>query len=172
MVFWLYGLSGSGKSTLALKMEAELHAKGILSVVLDGDEVRTGLSKDLGFSDSDRSENVRRVSEVAKILSSNGIVVVVSLITPLEKLRAAAREIIGADRFREVFVKSSYATCRKRDVKGLYAKAEEGRIASFTGQGSDFEEPKTPPFLIDTEKETEEISFRRLFDFMRDSIAL
>ena len=172
MVFWLYGLSGSGKSTLAVEMEKRLHKKGTHSVVLDGDNLRSGLNKDLSFSDHDRDENVRRVSEVAKLLSHNGIVVFVSLITPLRKFRENARRIIGDHYFQEVFVRASFGTCQKRDVKGLYAKAKEGLVPSFTGQGSDFEEPENEQFLIDSEKESEKTSSDKLFQFVLQSISL
>jgi adenylylsulfate kinase len=172
MVFWLYGLSGSGKSTMAVEMEKRLHEKGIHSVVLDGDNLRSGLNEDLSFSENDRRENIRRVSEVAKILSENGIIVFVSLITPLRAFRQSARTIIGDHYFQEVFVKASFNTCQQRDVKGLYAKASEGQVPSFTGQGSDFEEPEDKQFTIDSEKESEDISSEKLFQFVLDSISL
>jgi len=171
-VFWLYGLSGSGKSTMALKMEKRLHEKGIHSVVLDGDNLRSGLNQDLSFSEKDRRENIRRVSEVAKIFSANGLIVFVSLITPLREFRQSARTIIGDHYFQEVFVKASFNTCQERDVKGLYAKASDGLVPSFTGQGSDFEEPVDQQFIIDSEKESEDISSDKLFQFVLDSISL
>ena len=172
MVFWLYGLSGSGKSTMAVEMEKRLHEKGIHSVVLDGDNLRSGLNQDLSFSEKDRRENIRRVSEVAKIFSENGIIVFVSLITPLREFRQSARTIIGDDYFQEVFVKASFNTCQERDVKGLYAKASDGLVPSFTGQGSDFEEPVDQQFIIDSEKESEDVSSEKLFQFVLDSISL
>ena len=133
-VFWLYGLSGSGKSTLAIEMERRLHKQGYLSVVLDGDNLRSSLNKDLGFSDEDRKESVRRVSEVAKLLCENGLIVFVSLITPLKEFRDNARSIIGSENFKEIYIKASFETCLKRDVKGLYAKANQGLINSFIGK--------------------------------------
>ncbi len=172
MVFWLYGLSGSGKSTMAVEMERRLHKKNIHSVVLDGDNLRSGLNQDLSFSEKDRRENIRRVSEVAKIFSENGIIVFVSLITPLREFRQSARTIIGDDYFQEVFVKASFNTCQERDVKGLYAKASDGLVPSFTGQGSDFEEPVDQQFIIDSEKESEDVSSEKLFQFVLDSISL
>lgn len=172
MVFWLYGLSGSGKSTMVVEMERRLHKKNIHSVVLDGDNLRSGLNQDLSFSEQDRRENIRRVSEVAKIFSENGIIVFVSLITPLREFRQSARTIIGDDYFQEVFVKASFNTCQKRDVKGLYAKASDGLVPSFTGQGSDFEEPVDQQFIIDSEKESEDVSSEKLFQFVLDSISL
>ena len=172
MVFWLYGLSGSGKSTMVVEMERRLHKKNIHSVVLDGDNLRSGLNQDLSFSEKDRRENIRRVSEVAKIFSENGIIVFVSLITPLREFRQSARTIIGDDYFQEVFVKASFNTCQERDVKGLYAKASDGLVPSFTGQGSDFEEPVDQQFIIDSEKEREDVSSEKLFQFVLDSISL
>ena len=151
-VFWLYGLSGSGKTTAAAAFEHHLHDKGFLGVVLDGDNVRSGLNKDLGFSDEDRSENIRRIAEAAKLFVSNGIVTVVSFITPRERFRRMAREIVGLDDFFEVYLKASYETCESRDVKGLYAKANAGEIRDFTGRQSTFKEPENPWLVLDTEK--------------------
>jgi len=172
MVFWLYGLSGSGKSTLAVEMEKRLHQQGIHSVVLDGDNLRSGLNSDLGFSDEDRCENIRRVSEVAKLFAESGIIALVSLITPLREFRKNAKSIIGELDFHEVFIKASFNTCKERDVKGLYAKAEEGMVASFTGQGSEFEEPDTDCLIIDSEKESPEQSADRLLDFIKQAITI
>ena len=172
MVCWLYGLSGSGKSTLALEMEKRLHQQGIHSVVLDGDNLRSGLNSDLGFSDEDRGENIRRVSEMAKLFAESGIIVLVSLITPLREFRKNAKSIIGELDFHEVFVRASFNTCKERDVKGLYAKAEKGMVASFTGQGSEFEEPDTDCLIIDSEKESPEQSADRLLDFINQAISI
>ena len=172
MVFWLYGLSGSGKSTLAVEMEKRLHQQGIHSVVLDGDNLRSGLNSDLGFSDEDRCENIRRVSEMGKLFAESGIIALVSLITPLREFRKNAKSIIGELDFHEVFIKASFNTCKERDVKGLYAKAEEGMVASFTGQGSEFEEPDTDCLIIDSEKESPEQSADRLLDFIKQAISI
>lgn len=150
LVFWLYGLSGSGKSTIAAAVERKLHNEGRFAVILDGDNFRDGLNSDLGFSDDDRKENVRRVAEVAKMFSNQGVIVLVSVITPKNSLREQARRIIGQD-FREVFIKASYETCAKRDPKGLYAKVATGEIKQFTGKDSGFEEPAHPELQIDTE---------------------
>lgn len=162
-VFWLCGLSGSGKSTLAAGLERRLHEGDIASVVLDGDNLRSGLNKDLGFGDEARRENLRRVAEVAKLFARSGLVTIVSFITPREEFREAARAIVGEDDFREVYVKASYAVCEERDVKGLYAKAKAGEIPDFTGKGSAFEEPAEPWLTIDTEKTTPEESLEQLF---------
>ena len=150
VVLWLYGLSGSGKSTIANEVERVLHGEGRMTVILDGDNLRTGLNSNLGFSDDDRTENVRRVAETAKLLAGQGIIVLVSVITPLRRQRAAAREIIGPD-FHEIYVKADFDTCAERDPKGLYAKAKEGKIGQFTGKDSGFEEPEDPALLLDTQ---------------------
>jgi adenylylsulfate kinase len=149
-VLWMYGLSGSGKSTIAAALERNLHDAGRFVMVLDGDNFRHGLNSDLGFSDEDRRENVRRVAEVAKMLAHQSVIVVVSVITPKEALRTLAREIIG-DSFLEIFVRASYATCAERDPKGLYAKVAAGKIKQFTGKDSGFEEPEAADLVIDTE---------------------
>ena len=150
VVLWLYGLSGSGKSTIANEVERVLHGDGRMTVILDGDNLRTGLNANLGFSDDDRTENVRRVAETAKLLAGQGIIVFVSVITPQRRHRAAAREIIGPD-FHEVYVKADFDTCAERDPKGLYAKAREGKIGQFTGKDSGFEEPEKPSLVLDTQ---------------------
>ncbi|MEX1045253.1 MAG: adenylyl-sulfate kinase [Chthoniobacterales bacterium] len=150
IVLWLYGLSGSGKSTVVNEVERVLHAEGRMTVILDGDNLRTGLNGNLGFSDEDRTENVRRVAETAKLLAGQGVIVFVSVITPLRRHREAAGEILGAD-FHEVYVKADYATCAGRDPKGLYAKAGEGKIGQFTGKDSGFEEPEAAALVLDTQ---------------------
>ena len=149
-VVWLYGMSGSGKSTIANAAEKVLHQQGRMTTILDGDNLRTGLNQHLGFSDDDRRENIRRVAHVAKIFAQQGIVTLVSVITPRQELRDLARDIIGSD-YYEVFVKASYDLCEKRDVKGLYAKAATGEIENFTGKDSQFEEPTKPDLIIETE---------------------
>ena len=161
-VFWLYGLSGSGKSTLALLLEKYLFEKKIQNLVIDGDNVRSGLCQDLGFSIDDRKENVRRVSEMAKLMARNGFVVIVSLISPTKEIREYAKKIIGDDDFFEIFVKSSFEKCKQRDVKGLYAKLDRGKIESFTGKDSAFEEPTSPLLLLDTENTPLEASMTKL----------
>ncbi|MBU3666151.1 MAG: adenylyl-sulfate kinase [Chthoniobacterales bacterium] len=150
VVLWLFGLSGSGKSTIANDAERALHALGRMTVILDGDNLRTGLNSNLGFSDEERTENVRRVAETAKLLAGQGIIVFVSVITPLRRHRAAARQIIGPD-FHEIYVKADFGTCAQRDPKGLYAKAQEGKIGQFTGKDSGFEEPENPALVLDTQ---------------------
>ncbi len=141
LVLWMYGLSGSGKSTLANALERRLHAEGRFTQILDGDNIRTGLNRNLGFSDEDRAENIRRIAEVAKLFLYAGVVTLASFITPRRALRAAAREIVGPGDFIEVYVRAPYEVCAARDPKGLYARAEKGAVARFTGKDSAFEEP-------------------------------
>ena len=155
-VFWLFGLSGSGKSTLAIELERELLKRRFSSIVLDGDNLRSGLNNNLGFSDEDRTENIRRNGEVAKLFAEQGVITFVSLITPRRDLRALARETIGED-FVEIFVKADYGTCAARDPKGLYAKAEAGEIRQFTGKDSGFEEPgEEAELILDTDEHSAE----------------
>ena len=165
-VVWMCGLSGSGKSTLASALEKRLYAEGKLVYVLDGDNIRTGLNSGLGFSDEDRLENIRRIAEVSKLFADAGLVAINSFITPNASLRAMAREIIGKDDLIEVYVKASFETCMKRDVKGLYAKAEKGLVPQFTGKDSGFEDPEDSDLVIDTEAMTIEESLDKLFDFV------
>jgi len=152
-VFWLYGLSGSGKSTIASAFELELHRAGLLTQILDGDNVRTGLNSNLGFSDEDRAENIRRIAEVSKLYLNSGLITITSFICPTRRLRELARSVVGRDDFVEIFVKASFETCADRDPKGLYAKAKAGQIANFTGKDSAFEEPDPADgaLVLDTE---------------------
>lgn len=149
-VLWLYGMSGSGKSTIATEVERKLTESKRLVVVLDGDNLRSGLNADLGFTDEARDENVRRIAEVAKLFASQGIITLVSVITPLRRFRETAREIVGAD-FSEIYVKADFTTCAKRDPKGLYAKAAAGQVANFTGKDSSFEEPEKADLVLETQ---------------------
>ena len=164
-VLWMYGLSGSGKSTIAAAVERRLHAQGRFAVILDGDNFRNGLNSDLGFSDEDREENVRRVSEVAKMFASQGIIVIVSVITPKQALRDQARKIIGPI-FREIFIKASYETCAQRDPKGLYARARNGEITDFTGVSAPYEEPTDANLIVDTGEQTIDQSVLRVIDYI------
>mgnify|MGYP003636326974 CR=1 FL=1 len=153
MVVWLYGLSGSGKSTIAADLDRRLHEKGRLTAVLDGDNIRTGLNRNLGFSDEDRAENIRRIAEVAKLFARSGLVTLVSFITPKQTLRDQAKAIIGADDLLSVYVHASFETCAKRDPKGLYAKVAAGDVKQFTGKDSGFEIPTAEQvdLIVDTE---------------------
>lgn len=162
LVVWLYGLSGSGKSTLAIALERKLHERGVFTQILDGDNIRSGLNRNLGFSDEDRKENIRRIAEVAKLFATAGVVTLASFITPAAELREQAREIIGADDFLEVYVKASFDACAERDPKGLYAKVAAGEVKNFTGKDSAFEEPESPDLLIDTEGASIDESLQQL----------
>src|ERR1700677_584109 len=150
-VVWLYELSGSGKSTLATALENRLFAEGFVTTHLDGDNVRDGLNRGLGFTDADREENIRRVAEVSKLFVQSGVICLNSFITPRESLRQLAREIIGTENLLEIYVECSFETCQKRDVKGLYQKAQAGQVAHFTGQASAFEPPEHPHLTLNTE---------------------
>jgi adenylylsulfate kinase len=165
LVVWLYGLSGSGKSTLAIALERRLHEGGFATQLLDGDNIRTGLNRGLGFSDADRTENIRRIAEVAKLFAQAGVVTLCSFITPHRAHRDLSREIIGKPDLLEVYVKASFETCAKRDPKGLYAKAAAGGVGQFTGKDSSFEEPSAEDgrtLFIDTEALSAEQSLERL----------
>jgi len=149
-VLWLTGLSASGKSTVARKLEYKLFLEGIRTIILDGDNTRLGINKDLDFSDGGRKENIRRVAEIAKLMVENGNVVIASFISPFEADRQLAKEIIGEQLFIEIFVDASLETCVKRDPKGLYALASAGKIENFTGISSPYRMPKKPHIHLDT----------------------
>lgn len=149
-MIWLTGLSGSGKSTLAVALERELYRRGNLCRVLDGDNIRTGINNNLGFSAEDRRENIRRIAEVAKLFVDTGIITVAAFISPTNDLRSMARDIIGDEDFLEVYVSTPLAECERRDVKGLYARARRGEIPDFTGISAPFDAPEHPALEIDT----------------------
>lgn len=167
-VFWIYGLSGSGKSTLANALERELHSEGWMTQLLDGDNIRSGLNANLGFSDPDREENIRRIAEVAKLFVQAGVVTLTSFITPRRHFRDLARGIIGAADFVEIYVRCSWETCARRDVKGLYAKAAKGQLQQFTGKDSEFEEPKEGQALV---VETEGVPMEKSLQSLYEKIA-
>ncbi|MBL0328182.1 MAG: adenylyl-sulfate kinase [Bacteroidetes bacterium] len=144
IAIWFTGLSGSGKTTIAIALEKELSEKGLLTQILDGDNVRTGINNNLGFSDADRTENIRRIAEVTKLFVNCGVITICCFVSPTEEIRAVAKNIIGKDDFVEVFVNTSLEVCEKRDIKGLYAKARKGEIKDFTGISAPFEKPKNP----------------------------
>lgn len=150
---WMTGLSGSGKSTLANALEKRLAAAGRHTMLLDGDNVRMGLNRDLGFSGADRVENIRRIAEVSRLMNDAGLIVLTSFISPFQKDRQAARDIIG-ERFIEVYVSTPLEECERRDVKGLYKKARNGEIADFTGISSQYEVPPHPELAVDTSGKT------------------
>ncbi|MFT9025169.1 adenylyl-sulfate kinase [Acetobacter indonesiensis] len=170
-VFWLTGLSGAGKSTLARGAEAALFTAGLDVTVLDGDTLRTGLCKDLGFSEADRTENVRRAAEVARILRDAGQIVLVALISPLQSDRSLARQIVG-DGFEEVFVDADLSICEKRDPKGLYAAARSGKISDFTGIDAPYEAPQSPALHLKTDDGNADSAVKTLASFVKDTAKL
>ncbi len=168
MVIWLYGLSGAGKSTLARALERHLAVKGMLTRILDGDELRKGLCKGLGYSDHERTENIRRAAETARLFLDTGIITICAFVCPRRELRELARQTVGEDDFVEVFVKASYEACARRDVKGLYAQAEQGHITQFTGRDSAFEEPEpiSSAIILETERHGIAHCVERLLDII------
>ncbi|UII22670.1 adenylyl-sulfate kinase [Fulvivirga ligni] len=171
LVIWMVGLSGSGKSTVARGLENKLHEEGYLTSLLDGDNLRTGLNNNLGFSEEDRTENIRRAAEASKLLAANGVITICSLISPTEKIRKMAADIIG-DKYCEVFIDCPLEECEKRDVKGLYAKARRGEIKSFTGIDSPFEAPQNPHVRLATAEEPVEDSLSKLLEYILPKIKL
>jgi len=169
--FWLTGLSGSGKTTIAKGLEKELHNLGYLCIVLDGDNIRSGISNNLTFSEVDRAENIRRIAEVNKLMNDAGVITISSFISPTEAIRASAANIIG-DAFNEVFINTSLAACEARDVKGLYKKARAGEIKNFTGIDAPFEAPQKPSIEIKTENKTVVESIAQLFTFVVSKIKI
>lgn len=149
-VIWFSGFSGAGKTTLAKELEVILHNKGYLTQILDGDNIRTGINNNLGFSDDDRKENIRRIAEVSKLLVHSGVIALNSFISPTKEIRELAIGIIGKENFIEVFVDAPLELCEQRDVKGLYKKARAGKIRNFTGIDAPFERPETPDIIINT----------------------
>ena len=165
-VLWFTGLSGSGKSTIANATEAILHQRGMQTYILDGDNVRMGLNKDLGFTAEDRTENIRRISEVAKLFVDSGSVVLTAFISPYILDRADAKKTIGGDDFIEVFVSADLSVCEERDPKGLYKKARSGEIKNFTGIDAPYEEPVNPDLIIKTDKYTIEDCASQVVEYM------
>lgn len=169
-VLWFTGLSGSGKSTLALALERELHKRGILCYLLDGDNIRTGINNNLGFSEIDRQENIRRIAEVSKLFLDAGVVTLAAFISPTKEIRAQAAQIIGPADFLEVHVSTPLEVCEQRDVKGLYKKARAGEIPNFTGISSPFEAPEDPAIAIDTSQHTLQESVEKLLQVILPQI--
>lgn len=165
---WLTGLSAAGKSTLAFALEKKLIHEGRACYVLDGDNVRHGLNRDLGFSAEDRSENIRRIAEVAKLMNDAGLVVITAFISPFQADRAMARDIIGEQHFKEVYVSTPIAVCEQRDPKKLYQRARKGEVAEFTGITSPYETPTSPALVIDTSILTQEEAVQRLAGLLKD----
>ena len=166
-VLWFTGLSGSGKSTISERVQKALYEMGHVSYVLDGDNIRHGLNKDLGFSPEDRVENIRRIGEVAKLFREAGIIVLTAFISPYRKDRDTVRQILDDGRFLEIYVDADIETCKKRDPKGLYVKAIAGKIPEFTGISAPYEAPSSPELTVDTTGETVEESAEQVISLLK-----
>lgn len=166
LMIWFTGLSGSGKSTIAIALERELQKRHLLCRILDGDNIRSGINNNLGFSAEDRTENIRRIAEVGKLFVDTGIITIAAFISPNNDLREMAADIIGKDDFVEIYVSTPIEECERRDVKGLYAKARKGEIKNFTGVSAPFEAPLHPALSLDTSKLSIEESVGRLLELI------
>lgn len=166
MMIWFTGLSGSGKSTIAIALERELQRRGLLCRILDGDNIRSGINNNLGFSPEDRVENIRRIAEVGRLFVDTGIITLAAFISPTNELRRMAARIIGEDDFIEIYVSTPLEECERRDVKGLYAKARRGEIREFTGISAPFEAPEHPALSLDTSKLSVEESVERILKLL------
>ena len=169
IVLWFTGLSGSGKSTLAHALEEKLFQKGCRTFVLDGDNVRYGLNSNLDFSEAGRTENIRRISEVSKLMLESGLIVMTAFISPINKDRSDARKLISSDDFIEIYCKASLETCETRDVKGFYKRARAGEIKNYTGVDSPYEVPKNPELIIDTDNQSLEESVSSILNFLESN---
>ena len=172
LMIWFTGLSGSGKSTVAIALERELHKRGLLCRILDGDNIRCGINNNLGFSPADRVENIRRIAEVGKLFVETGIITIAAFISPNNDLREMAAKIIGKDNFIEVYISTPIEVCEQRDVKGLYAKARRGEIKDFTGVSAPFEAPQSPDLELDTSSLSLEESVNILLSYILPKIEL
>ena len=166
LMVWFTGLSGSGKSTIAIALERELHRRGLLCRILDGDNIRSGINNNLGFSEADRVENIRRIAEVGKLFVDTGIITLAAFISPNNALRKMASDIIGKDDFIEVYVSTPIEVCEQRDLKGLYARARRGEIKDFTGISAPFEVPEHPDISLDTSVLTLEESVGKMVELI------
>lgn len=166
LMVWFTGLSGSGKSTIAIALERELHQRGLLCRILDGDNIRSGINNNLGFSEADRVENIRRIAEVSKLFVDTGIITIAAFISPSNDIREMAADIIGRDDFVEVYVSTPIEECERRDVKGLYVKARRGEIKNFTGISAPFEAPEHPALTLDTSVLSLEESVHKLLELI------
>jgi adenylylsulfate kinase len=164
--FWLTGLPGSGKTTIAKILEEELFNNNILAKLIDGDIIRSEINTDLGYSISDRTENIRRAATISKMFNDCGIVVINCFISPTQNIRSLAKEIIGSENFYEIFINCSLETCEQRDPKGMYKKARKGEVKNFTGISSIYEKPQKADLIIDTEQLSIEESVKKVFDFV------
>lgn len=167
-IIWFTGLSGAGKSTLAHAVEDHLHNQGIRTFVLDGDNIRQGLCKDLGFSDADREENIRRIGEVSKLLMDAGVITLTAFISPFRKDRKIARDLVSEGDFIEIYCKAPLDICEDRDPKGLYKKARAGEIPEFTGISSPYEEPKNPDITVETGSASIEDCVDQIMDYLME----
>ena len=166
VMIWFTGLSGSGKSTIAIALERELHKRGLLCRILDGDNIRSGINNNLGFTEPDRIENIRRIAEVSKLFVDTGIITIAAFISPSNDIREMAANIIGKDDFLEVYVSTPIEECERRDVKGLYAKARRGEIKNFTGISAPLEAPAHPALTLDTSALSLEESVNKLLELI------
>ena len=166
VMIWFTGLSGSGKSTIAIALERELHKRGLLCRILDGDNIRSGINNNLGFTEADRIENIRRIAEVSKLFVDTGIITIAAFISPSNDIREMAANIIGKDDFLEVYVSTPIEECERRDVKGLYAKARRGEIKNFTGISAPFEAHAHPALTLDTSALSLEESVNKLLELI------
>ena len=166
VMVWFTGLSGSGKSTIAIALERELHKRGLLCRILDGDNIRSGINNNLGFSAEDRVENIRRIAEVSKLFIDTGVITIAAFISPNNELREMASTIIGKENFLEIYVNTPIEECERRDVKGLYAKARKGEIKDFTGVSASFEAPEHPALSLDTSVLSLEESVNKLLELI------
>jgi len=172
LCIWFTGLSGSGKSTLALALEHYLFQQGFKTALLDGDNVRQGINSDLGFSDKERTENIRRIAEINKLFLQNGIITINAFVSPTNAIRQMAKEIVGQDDFYLIYTQASLKTCKQRDVKGLYKKVQQGEIQNFTGISSVFEEPIHADLLLDTDMQTIEVCLNEIIKQILPKIKL
>lgn len=170
LVIWMTGLSGSGKTTIAIALERMLKDEGFFTQVLDGDNIRSGINNNLGFSEEDRTENIRRISEVSKLFVNCGVITINCFVSPTEEIRGMAKEIIGEDDMLEIFINTPLEVCEARDVKGLYKKARKGEIKDFTGISSPFEAPENPALEVKTENRKVEESAKEVLDFILPKI--
>lgn len=166
VMIWFTGLSGSGKSTVAIALERELHKRGLLCRILDGDNIRSGINNNLGFSADDRVENIRRIAEVSRLFIDSGIITIAAFISPNNDIREMASSIIGKEDFLEIYINTPIEECERRDVKGLYAKARKGEIKDFTGVSAPFEAPEHPALCLDTSKLSVEESVNQLLELI------
>lgn len=171
-LIWFTGLSGSGKSTLAVQLEAQLHELGFKTYLLDGDNIRAGLNKDLSFTDEGRIENIRRIGEVSKLLLDAGVVVLSAFISPFQADREQVKKIVGPENYIEIFVNAPLEVCEQRDIKGLYKKARAGEVKNFTGIDSPYEAPTDPDLILETAILSVDQSVRKLIEFISPKVGL